>query len=1263
MQSGLARSFFSALLAGVLGGTVACSDIGAIHRCNDGLDNDLDGLVDYADPGCVFHGTDESPDPVQCNDGIDNDGDGLIDYPEDPGCLSEDDPSEFDIPPPACSDGIDNDGDGLIDYPFDPGCFLPIEDSEEDGCDGSGPCPACGDGIDNDGDGRIDFPADPGCSHAGDTDEFNLDPGACGGDLVVKLFPEQGEAVGVVRAGSEGSLESHTCGGEGSESAWAVRVLEPATLRISTAHPTTTADTVIYLRRDCQDPTTELACNDNASEGVTSSRFMVDVPVPGTYYLVVDAASVGTSGGFRASVEYFTLTGAPCNTSVPNCAPGQTCRPIVEGGGPTLCLPPQCSDGYDNDGDGFIDYPYDPGCSSPTDTTEDDECPGGTTCPACGNGIDDDGDGRIDFPADIIGCTSAGDDSEEDECIPGIPVLEYPPGGLNGTTPPSGSGRNNFNGSCDPTLSPTEDIYGLPVYRKLRSLTFSTLGSVGDTVLFIRYGDCASSAAEIACYDPGAGGESITLDNPKQGLYFVFVDGDFASNLNYRLDITGVIGPGDACDPGDIMYTCSPGYACDPDSNTCVVARCNDGIDNDGDGLIDYPNDPGCTTTSDHSENDDCPTGPNCPACGNGVDDDFDGLIDYPADPGCDAAGDPDEIDACIPGIYPMLLPIEGVSGTTPPSSTGSKFTPSCHTSTASTEDVYYFPLLRDLTSLTFSTEGSAGDTVLSVRHPGCGIAADELACNHLPASGEAVTLPNPVPGIYYVFVDGDFVSGINYVLNVRGTIAPGSACDPDDTRITCESGYACDPAGMTCVVALCNNGIDDDGDGFIDFPEDPGCETTSDHDETDDCPTGPDCPQCSNGIDDDGDGYIDYGEDIGCVSASDDDELDECIPGVPVIELTDAGLTGTTPPSSAGSKFTPSCQASTTATEVVHAYRLMRDLTTLTFSTVGSTGNTVLSIRHGDCGSASSEIACANITPGGEAITLVTPTPGIYYVFVDGSGVSGISYVLNVSGAVAPGGACDPASTQFTCASGYVCDPDSLTCEAAACNNGVDDDGDGFIDYPEEPGCASPSDNDESDDCPMGPLCAQCSNLLDDDGDTAIDYPADIGCMAAGDENETTCAGEADPVELVTGPIMTGSTATLTHNFTPSCTPTSTARDKVYLLRFPGYLTNLTVDTNGSLFDTVLMIKEGECTAADLACDDDGGVGTQSLISLAGVAPGQYVIIVDGYSTGFGAYTLNVSGTIAEGQRCDPAQTASGMFTCAGGTDCQDIGSGYLCQ
>lgn len=67
-----------------------------------------------------------------CNDGIDNDSNGLIDWPDDPGCSSINDISESGWVITACNDEIDNDGDGLIDWPDDPDCSCTLDDSEGD---------------------------------------------------------------------------------------------------------------------------------------------------------------------------------------------------------------------------------------------------------------------------------------------------------------------------------------------------------------------------------------------------------------------------------------------------------------------------------------------------------------------------------------------------------------------------------------------------------------------------------------------------------------------------------------------------------------------------------------------------------------------------------------------------------------------------------------------------------------------------------------------------------------------------------------------------------------------------------------------------------------------------------------------------------------------------------------------------------------------------------------------------------------------------
>ncbi|MEM9492401.1 MAG: hypothetical protein AAGC55_24860, partial [Myxococcota bacterium] len=285
----------------------------------------------------------------------------------------------------------------------------------------------------------------------------------------------------------------------------------------------------------------------------------------------------------------------------------------------------------------------------------------------------------------------------------------------------------------------------------------------------------------------------------------------------------------------------------------------------------DFPDDPGCEDISDIDESDDCPTGADCPACGNGVDDDGDGISDYPSDPGCMAAADRSEIDYCIPGVDVTYLPETGTAGTTPPSGSGSNFSPTCSSSTASTEVVFHYPLLRDLSTLSFSTEGSPGDTVLYARAFDCSDIAAEVACAQAPSAGETITIPGPALGDYFVFVDGDFISGIDFVLNVSGTIGLGGPCEPGNSQFTCEGGQTCDFGTATCRLTDCNNGVDDDGDGLID-DLDPGC-TSADDDNEAPNPSPP--PQCADSSDNDGDGQIDYPADSDCDNAADDDESD----------------------------------------------------------------------------------------------------------------------------------------------------------------------------------------------------------------------------------------------------------------------------------------------------------------------------------------------------------------------------------------------------
>lgn len=64
--------------------------------CDDGQDNDADGLVDLEDPGCLALEDTSELDGFACNDGDDNDGDTLVDL-ADPGCSGPTDEIEFDV--------------------------------------------------------------------------------------------------------------------------------------------------------------------------------------------------------------------------------------------------------------------------------------------------------------------------------------------------------------------------------------------------------------------------------------------------------------------------------------------------------------------------------------------------------------------------------------------------------------------------------------------------------------------------------------------------------------------------------------------------------------------------------------------------------------------------------------------------------------------------------------------------------------------------------------------------------------------------------------------------------------------------------------------------------------------------------------------------------------------------------------------------------------------------------------------------------------
>jgi hypothetical protein len=100
------------------GGTAGgCAD--AIENCTNHVDDNCDGRIDCADPGCFGAPACSHPGQEICNNNLDDDGDGLVDCadPDCAGSLACRPSTGTEI----CDNGVDDNGDGLVDC-NDPQC-------------------------------------------------------------------------------------------------------------------------------------------------------------------------------------------------------------------------------------------------------------------------------------------------------------------------------------------------------------------------------------------------------------------------------------------------------------------------------------------------------------------------------------------------------------------------------------------------------------------------------------------------------------------------------------------------------------------------------------------------------------------------------------------------------------------------------------------------------------------------------------------------------------------------------------------------------------------------------------------------------------------------------------------------------------------------------------------------------------------------------------------------------------------------------------
>ncbi len=927
---------------------------------------------------------------------------------------------------------------------------------------------------------------------------------------------------------------------------------------------------------------------------------------------------------------------------------------------------PKCSDGRDNDGDGLRDFPNDPGCFAPQSDDETDDCPSGPGCPQCGNGRDDDGNGTMDYPNDP-GCTSAGDGIEFVDnpvaCGAGLTIKQLPASGMD---------TGNLDGTSVSTLATacgggggSSGVAYVLILTEPKVVVASTdnIATMVDTVLDIRSATCSSADASLACNDDfeGSSGSELTIALPA-GVYYLIVEGHDSSETGpYSLTVQQFAGEGSPC---TLPNECGPGLLCQvPQGGTAMVCTkpfCSDGVDNDADAKTDFPNDPGCTSADDNDETDDCPNGPNCPACGNAVDDDGDGQTDFPLDTSCTSASGNSE--SCNGEQDPIA---QITADTTTGTLVGAHDDYEQQCGSGGGVDVLYTLNLPPMATLTLDTEDSAIDTVLTLLPSTC--AEPNLDCDDDGGNSTGASLlsfTNLSAGTYIIAVDGFDETELGaYNLHVSGTIGAGGSCEGALFAagvITCQAGFTCDgTAGARTCRTQCSDGIDNNNDGKIDFPNDPGCASLADDAETTVCP-GALCPVCSDGLDNDNDGDIDFPLDTGCAAAGGTSE--SCIQTEPVVIVTAPVTPGTTVGKT--NDFEPTCASSTQPSGPDVALQL--DLPTMDTLDLNLTTSydSVHVLLNASCGNDNTEIECSDPT----AMSLTNVPAGRYFVVIDGFGTNSAgTFSLNTRGVITPGGSCEGAlfaSGAIVCSGTLACAgaPGARTCRPGECNDGIDNNNDGKVDFPNDPGCSAINDPTETTVVCPGPTCPVCSNGIDEDNDQRTDFPGDFGCNSAGGSTEVFCAADVDFGGLIAAPATTGSMAApAADNFEQSC-QSNTGNDVSYALALPVDVATLVIDTFGSTVpDTVLSVKDANC-GLELGCNDDFDPGTDnhSLVTLTNVRLGNYAINVDSFgSSSNGAFKLNVKGTVAAGTACTASLFTAGVLVCPTGTTC----SAGICQ
>ena len=500
---------WNALAAGVGTLTMNFYALGA-EICDDGADNDADGLIDCFDPDCV--GIPPcGAEAGQCDDGVDNDADGTTDC-FDVDCIG--DPICFEGDNATCTDGVDNDADGATDC------------ADLD-CSGIGLCgpEVCDDGFDNDGDGLVDCfdvadcQGTPACPTSGNDECITaIDIPVAGPGTYTALMNSTAASLGTDPAPS---IPCAVVGAFDNDIWFSFTPDQDMSAEIHTCDATGwDTDLMVYedATNDCT-AMTEIACNGDATVLTGCQAFYSHVQFVGVtaginYKIRVGSWAVGASGVGQLTMNLVAVGPEICDDGVDNDLDG-----LVDCADPDCIGFPNCfegdtvtcTDGIDNDNDGATD------CA-------DSDCIGIGLCgpEICDDNFDNDGDGFVDC-LDIADClgTPACPISDGDECSIAVEVFD----GANAidTNPYTPSADASNAGLCPATFFGANDMDGWYLYTATAdgSYEIHTCDQAGFDSDLLVYdftaagGDCAFiQGNEIAC-----NGDSTALPGPCQAFY------------------------------------------------------------------------------------------------------------------------------------------------------------------------------------------------------------------------------------------------------------------------------------------------------------------------------------------------------------------------------------------------------------------------------------------------------------------------------------------------------------------------------------------------------------------------------------------------------------------------------------------------------------------------------------------------------------------------------------------------------------------------